>query len=79
MTYDLQTDQEDRHVMTVGDWFVTVLLLSIPFVNIIMLIVWAFSSDTNPNRRNYSRAIMLWLLLVAIFVVLAFIIGSLQQ
>ena len=46
--------------MSVGDWFVTLLILAIPIVNIIMYIVWAVSSTGNVNRRNFCRASILW-------------------
>jgi hypothetical protein len=51
---------QDERVMTVTDWFLTVLVLALPLVNIIMAIVWAASSTTNLNKRNYCRAILIW-------------------
>lgn len=62
---------QDDSVMTTGDWFVTQLLLSIPAVNIVLLLVWGFSSSGNRNRRNFARASMLWALIV--FVLFVFI------
>ena len=35
--------------MTTGDWFITILLLAIPLVNIILFIVWACGVG-NRNR-----------------------------
>ncbi|HOA29480.1 MAG TPA: hypothetical protein PKL34_05530 [Candidatus Cloacimonadota bacterium] len=63
-------------MMTVGNWIVTMLLMIIPFVNIILLIVWAASSGENPNRRNWAIAslifmaigIVLWLILASTLV-----------
>ncbi len=57
--------------MTTKDWIVTLILLSIPFVNLILLLVWAFSSSGNLNRRNYSRAA---LILLAVFLVIYVIV-----
>lgn len=37
----------------------TMIVFCIPLVNIIMLFVWAFSSNTNINRKNYCRAILI--------------------
>lgn len=58
--------------VTMGEWFVFFLLLCIPVVNIIMLFVWAFGSDTKPSKKNLCK---LQLLLWAIGVGLALIIG----
>lgn len=58
-------DNRDAQIMTVGDWMVTLLILSLPLVNSIMILVWAFSSGGNPNRRNYCLATLLWFVIVA--------------
>ena len=40
-------------IMTKKDWFVTLLLLAIPVVNVIVLIMWLVSKKTNPSKKNY--------------------------
>lgn len=45
--------------MSTGEWFVTLLILALPFIGLIMLIVWALG-DGNVNRRNFCRASLLW-------------------
>jgi uncharacterized protein YacL len=52
--------------MTLGDWVVTLLLLSIPGVNIILMFVWGFSSDTNINKKNYCRAALIFMAIGAV-------------
>jgi len=54
---------EQTRPMTVGDWFVTILILAIPLVNIIMYLVWAFSSTGNINRKNFCIASLIWMLI----------------
>ena len=56
-------------VMSTTDWFFTQLILSIPLVNIIVLIMWAAGSSGNVNRRNFCRATLLW-------AVIAFLISA---
>ena len=56
-----------------GDWLVTFLISVIPFVNIIMLFVWAFSASTPPSKANWAKAA---LALYAIFMVLGFLFAS---
>ena len=51
-------------IPSVGDWLIIFLLLLIPLVNIILLLVWAFSSDTNPVKANFSKAALLWIIIL---------------
>lgn len=59
--------------MTLGDWIKTYLLLMIPVVNIVLMFVWAFSSETNISKKNFFKAqlifmgigIIVWLLFFA--------------
>lgn len=75
--YDTQA--KTGNDMTVGDWLITMLILIIPFVNIVMLFIWGFGSPD--SRRNYARASLIWmaigivLMLVFYGVVFAFLIS----
>lgn len=62
-----QTLNEQNRPLTIGDWLITLILLSIPFVNLIMLLYWSLSSSSNLNRKNLCIA---YLILVAIFIVI---------
>jgi len=59
-----------RKPLSVGEWFITILVMAIPVIGIVMLFVWAFSANTNVNRSNYAKAALLWMV-VGIFIVLA--------
>lgn len=59
-------------VVTTGQWIVTMLLLCIPFVNIVLLIVWAMSDTENPNRTNWAKAS---LIIMAISVAVGILMG----
>lgn len=64
--------------MTVGQYIVTFLLSAIPIAGFILLLVWAFSGDTNINKRNYCRAVLILALIsVGIYIVIALIALSL--
>ncbi|MDD4691378.1 MAG: zinc ribbon domain-containing protein [Eubacterium aggregans] len=54
-------DMEMAPVITMGEWVWTILLLMIPVVNIVMLIIWAATGDTNPNKRYFARAELIWM------------------
>ena len=65
----------DTKPMSVGDWFITLLVLAIRIVNIIMYLVWALSSSGNVNRKNFCMASLLWFLIIFAFLFLvAFIL-----
>ena len=54
--------------MSVGAWLITLLITSIPILNIIMLFIWAFSGNKD-ERENYSKAALLWMLICIILTV----------
>ncbi|MEG1555725.1 MAG: hypothetical protein RR356_03260 [Bacteroidales bacterium] len=62
------TQQEEP--ISIGNWMITILLMSIPMVNIIMLFVWAFG-DYPKTKSNWAKASLIWMaigiILVAIF------------
>lgn len=66
-----------QHQRMVG-WLVTSLIMMIPLVNLIMMFVWAFSSNTNPNKANYFKAaLILFAIVMAIYLVLVVVfLGS---
>ena len=58
--------------LKVSDYFVMLLVACIPLVNVILLLIWAFSSGTNVNRKNFCRA---YLLIMVIAWVISFILS----
>jgi len=63
--------EKSYQVMTMGDWFVTLLILAIPIVNFIMLFVWGFGNNDKPSRANYCKlSLLLMLIGVVIWIVL---------
>ena len=49
--------------VSVGEWMLTLLLMVIPLVNLIMLFVWAFGSNTPKSKANWAKATLLWVLI----------------
>lgn len=60
-------------VMSIGEYILTFIITAIPIVGFIMLLVWAFGSDTNPNKKNLCRAMLIMML---IGIVLGIIFGG---
>lgn len=52
-------DKNYEKVTSVGQWFLTIVLLLIPIVNVVFFIIWVFGGGNNKNRTNYMRAMIL--------------------
>ena len=67
-----QIGHQQAPVVSVKEWLITNLIMMIPLVNIVMMLVWAFSSNTNPNKANYFKAaLILFAIVMVIYLVLA--------
>jgi heme/copper-type cytochrome/quinol oxidase subunit 2 len=74
MDQQLPVSQPNAEPMSVKDWIITLLITYIPLVGLIMLLVWAFDSSTHPNKKNFAKASLIWML---IWIVLALIFFAL--
>ncbi|MDD2393409.1 MAG: zinc ribbon domain-containing protein [Eubacteriales bacterium] len=45
--------------LKVGQYIGMFILSSLPLIGFILLLVWAFSGDTNTNKKNYARAVLI--------------------
>ncbi len=59
--------------VTMGDWFLFVILQCIPFVNIIMLIVYAIDT-TKPSRANFAKLSLILMIISTIISILVIIL-----
>lgn len=59
--------------LSIGDYIIMMILVAIPIVGFIMLLVWAISSNTNKNKKNYAIAT---LIMMAIGVVVVILFGT---
>ncbi|HAH52026.1 MAG TPA: hypothetical protein DF712_24190 [Balneola sp.] len=73
-------NRETAPVMSMKDWLITLLITCIPMVGFIMLFVWGFSDTANPNKRNWSRAALIVIVLstVLYFVLIGLIFGAMM-
>lgn len=72
MTEQNQIGHQQAPIVSVKEWLITNLILMIPLVNIVMTFVWAFGSNTNPNKANYFKAaLILFAIVMVIYLVLA--------
>ena len=49
---------------SVGNWMITLLIMTIPIVNFVALIYWASSGSSNPIKANFAKAAILWLVVI---------------
>lgn len=48
------------------DYLLMMLIFSVPVIGILCMAVWSFKSGVNLNRRNFSRAFMLYYIAILI-------------
>ncbi len=66
-------ENRNTSVMSIQDWIITILITSIPVVNVIMLFVWAFGSDTNENKKNWAKATLIWFAIIFVLYMIFFV------
>ena len=75
MTEQNQIGHQQASIVSVKEWLITNLIMMIPLVNIVMMLVWAFGSNTNPNKANYFKAaLILFAIVMVIYLVLAVVL-----
>lgn len=68
--------RQNPSTVSIGDWVITLILVCIPVVNFIMLLVWAFSSNTPVSKANWAKATLL--LMIIGFVLMLLFWGSIM-
>jgi len=59
------------------DWVITIFITYIPLINLIMLLIWAFDSETPLNKKNWAKARLIWILIgIAISTIFFTIFGA---
>ena len=71
--------QPNDQTVSVGDWFVTMLLTSIPLVGFIMLLVWAFGGGAKESKKNYARAALIFALVGIVIGIITSIIMAITS
>lgn len=57
----MELEQQRQEVISTKDWVLTILITSIPILNIIMLFVWAFGGGTAKTKSNWAKAMLIWM------------------
>ena len=60
--------QQDFKLMSPKEWALTIFLASLPIIGFILVLVWAFDSSTDLQKKNWAKGT---LLLMVIYFILA--------
>jgi len=72
----MDMENSNYRPVTLGDWILTYLLISIPLVNIILLFVWAFGANTPISKANWAKALLIWMLIgIVLYILFFFVLG----
>ncbi len=63
--------------MSVGQYIGTIILFGIPIVGFILMLVWAFSSEVNKNKKNFALANLILIVIgIVLSIVLTVVFGG---
>ena len=68
-TYQPPFQNPDYEVLSLGQWMLTLLIISIPCVGTIALIIWACGNG-NKSRVNFARAALIFSLISAVLAII---------
>ena len=71
LDYNKNEMSEQERPLTMGEWLVTLLILTfVPCVNIIMMFVWGFGNG-NVNRKHFCQAyLVIWAIMTVLMIIL---------
>lgn len=67
-------DRATKPVIKVEEWIFLILLGMIPILNLIVFTYFGFSRKIDPNKRNFSRAVLTYLLILTLLVMMTTIL-----
>jgi len=68
---------ENNRTLDAKEWALTIFVSSLPLIGIIMLLVWAFSEDSNIHKKNWAKgSLILWLIGIIIAFTFLFMFGG---
>ena len=68
---------DNNRPLDAKEWAITIFISSVPIIGIIMLLVWAFSENSNIHKKNWSKGtLILWLIGFIIAFAFLFLFGG---
>ncbi len=70
--------QHDSKIMTPKEWALTIFLASLPIIGFILVLIWAFDSNTDLQKKNWAKGTLLLMVIYFIIAMLfLFMFGGL--
>lgn len=63
---------ENNRTMDPQEWALTIFISTLPLIGIIMLLIWAFSGDTNIHKKNWAKGTLI-IYVISLVIVFAFL------
>lgn len=71
----MATRETTENSISVGNWLWSLILLSIPLVNLIMIIVWACGGTAFQSKKTFAQAtIILWVIVILLAILATILI-----
>jgi hypothetical protein len=64
------SEQRNAAIMSTKEWALTIFLASLPIIGFVLVLVWAFDSGTDVNKKNWARGSLLLMLIYFILAML---------
>lgn len=58
--------------MSTKEWALTIFISGLPLIGLILLLIWAFSDDTNIHKKNWAKGSLL-LMVIAFVIIFGFL------
>jgi|GEM_PF-2522232 len=55
-----------EEIVPMHDWLLTLLIMFVPILNIVMILRWSLSPNTNANKLNFVKAQVIVFILAAL-------------
>ena len=69
-----QEKESLQAVVKIEEWLFLILLGMIPVINLIAFLYLSFSRKINVNKRNFARAVLIYLIIILTLVILTTIL-----
>lgn len=63
--------------ISTGGYIGIMFLMMLPLINLILLIIWACGGCKKVNKRNFARAMLVWMVIASVLGGLLFLVGGL--
>lgn len=68
---------KNKETMPVKDWALTIFISTLPIIGFIMLLIWAFSEETNVHKKNWAKGnLVIMLIYLTLFLLFLSVLGG---